>query len=63
MHVLFPLKLIQNVSVLFFKAKDNGIEDEQNKAKPKNEKKRKYSFKAMGFRKTLPNGVIILFSL
>ena len=40
MHVLFPLKLIQNVSVLFFKAKDNGIEDEQNKAKPKNEKKK-----------------------
>ena len=40
MHVLFPLKLIQNVSVLFFKAKDNRIEDEQNKAKPKNEKKK-----------------------
>ena len=40
MHLLFPLKLTQNVLVLFFKAKENRIEDQQNKAKPKNEKKK-----------------------
>ena len=54
MHVLFPLKLIQNVSVLFFKAKDNGIEDEQNKAKPKNEKKESTVLKPWALGKRFP---------
>ena len=54
MHVLFPLKLIQNVSVLFFKAKDNGIEDEQNKAKPKIEKKESTVLKPWALGKRFP---------